>query len=189
MNQGQLKKEFKKRDVQRMRNLITGNSGDRTQVSIGYEKKIEDRKEGDVWEEGNRTWTIKNGIKRTVSKMDKIKKLSIMPIACPNCKKAMKLNNMNRQMYAVQGMCYDCVIENEHRIRVEGKWAEYRSQQLTANKNSSLKDFEDALESWFNEKDQFFTEAGEMENWTQGDKKKVYDQIKEKIVELKNLKL
>lgn len=189
MNQGQLKKEFKKKDVQRMRNLITGNSGDKTQVLSGYEKQVEDHKEGDVWEEGHRTWTIKNGIRQNVPKMTKLKKLFVMPLCCPNCNKPMKLNNQNRQMYAVQGVCYDCVIEKEHKIRTEGKWAEYRSEQLTANKNSSLKDFEQALESWFNEKDQFFTEAGDMENWSQGDKKKMYDQIKERLEELKNLKL
>ena len=34
-----LKKEFSKRDVQRARNLITGKSGDKTQIQTGYEKK------------------------------------------------------------------------------------------------------------------------------------------------------
>ena len=42
-----LKKEFKKSDVQRMRNLITGKSGDRTQILGGWESKKEDHKEGD----------------------------------------------------------------------------------------------------------------------------------------------
>ena len=37
-----LKKEFSKRDVQRMRNLITNKSGDRTQIQAGYEKQNED---------------------------------------------------------------------------------------------------------------------------------------------------
>ena len=37
-NESTLKKEFSKRDVQRMRNLITGKSGDRTQIQAGYEK-------------------------------------------------------------------------------------------------------------------------------------------------------
>jgi hypothetical protein len=189
MNQGQLKKEFSKRDVTRMRNLITGKHGDKTQVLSGYEKKIEDHKEGDVWEESGRTWTIKYGIKQNVTKTDKLKRLAIFPLACPKCLKAMKSTNVNKQMYAVQGMCYDCVIENEHKIRVQGKWAEYRSEQLTANKNESLKDFEQAVESWYKEKDQFFTEAGHTENWSEGDKTAAYEKIKEKIQELKNLKL
>jgi hypothetical protein len=189
MNQGQLKKEFKKKDVTRMRNLITGKSGEKTQTLTGYEKKIEDHKEGEVWEELGRNWTIKNGIKQNITKTSKLKSLSLFPIACPKCKKAMKSTNLNKQMYAVQGMCYDCVIENEHKIRVQGKWNEYRSEQLTANKNSGLKDFEAAVESWYNEKDQFFTEAGDTENWNQGDKKKAYEEIKERIEEMRNIKL
>lgn len=189
MNQGQLKKEFKKKDVTRMRNLITGKLGDKTQILSGYEKKTEDHKEGDIWEEFGRTWTIKYGIKQNITKTDKLKRLSIFPLACPKCSKAMKPTNVNRQMYAVQGMCYDCVIDHEHQIRVQGKWADYRSEQLTANKNSSLKDFEDAVESWYKEKDQFFTEAGQQENWSQGDKKKAYEEIKEKIQEMRNIKL
>jgi hypothetical protein len=189
MSQGQLKKEFSKKDVTRMRNLITGKSGDKTQVLSGYEKKIEDHKEGDVWEESGRTWTIRNGIKQNITKTDRLKKLSIFPLACPKCKKAMKPTSVNKQMYAIQGICYDCVIENEHQIRVQGKWGEYRSEQLTANKNESLKDFEQAVESWYKQKDQFFTEAGHAESWSEGDKKAAYEQIKEKIQELKNLKL
>ena len=33
-----LKKEFKKRDVERMRNLITGKHGKKTTLGIGYTK-------------------------------------------------------------------------------------------------------------------------------------------------------
>lgn len=190
MQESKLKKEFSKRDVTRMRNLITGKSGDRTQISTGYEKPSEDHKEGEVWtDRDGRTWTIKNGIKQNISKTNRLKKLAAFPLCCPKCEKPMKPTPVNRQMYAVQGMCYDCVIDSEHKLRIEGKWGEYRSQQLTENKNSSLRDFEQALESWYNQEDQFFTEAGEMENWSQGDKRKAYDQIKQRLEELKNLKL
>ena len=53
-----LKKEFKRKDVQRARNLIMGNSGASTNTQIGYNKKIKDHKEGDIWTEGKKTWTI-----------------------------------------------------------------------------------------------------------------------------------
>ena len=43
-----LNKQFTKRDVQRMRNLITGNTGDRVGNSVGYTKAEEDHKEGDI---------------------------------------------------------------------------------------------------------------------------------------------
>ena len=46
-----LKKEFKRKDVDRMRNLITGNVNDSSETQIGYTKKIVERKEGDIWKE------------------------------------------------------------------------------------------------------------------------------------------
>ena len=54
-----LKKEFKRKDVQRARNLIMGNSGASTNIQVGYNKKQTEYKEGDVWIENKKTWTIK----------------------------------------------------------------------------------------------------------------------------------
>jgi hypothetical protein len=190
MNESRLKKEFSKKDVQRMRNLITGNKGDRTQVLAGYEKINGDYKEGDVWQESDgRTWTIKNGIKQTVTKLERLKELAIMPLSCPCCKKPMKVNEVNKKMYSIHKMCLDCVTEMEKDLKIQGKYKNYIGQQMTANKNADLVDFEKALESWYEEKDQFFTEAGDMENWSSGDKKKAYEEIKVKIEELKNIEL
>ena len=78
-----LKKEFKRKDVERMRNLITGNAGSSSETQIGYKKKRIEYKEGDVWTENKKTWTIKDGIKQTVSKLDKIKKRSIRTFILP----------------------------------------------------------------------------------------------------------
>ena len=58
-----LKKQFQEKDVQRLRNLMTGKYGEKTIQSAGYRKAEVDRKEGDIWEEDGRKWTIKNGIK------------------------------------------------------------------------------------------------------------------------------
>ena len=62
-NDSVLKKEFKQRDVERMRNLVKGKYGDKTTMGTGYQKAKEFHKEGDIWEEDSRQWTIKNGIK------------------------------------------------------------------------------------------------------------------------------
>ena len=75
-----LKKEFQKRDVERMRNLIQGKYGSKTTTGIGYTKKQEHHEEGDVWEEDGREWTIKDGIKQNITKLDKAKKAHLMPI-------------------------------------------------------------------------------------------------------------
>ena len=58
-----LKKEFQEKDVQRLRNLMTGKHGERNMSGIGYTKLEEFHCEGDVWENDGRQWTIKNGVK------------------------------------------------------------------------------------------------------------------------------
>jgi uncharacterized protein (UPF0128 family) len=93
-----LKKEFKKSDVQRMRNIITGKTGDRTQILGGWENKIEEHKEGDAWEEDGKKWTIKNGIKQSITKLDKFKHLISLPLTCPSFKKPMKADELNKKM-------------------------------------------------------------------------------------------
>jgi hypothetical protein len=78
-----LKKEFTSKEVNRMRNLITGKVGDKTQTLGGYEKKTNVYSEGDIWEEGGKSWTIKRGIKQSITKLDKLKQLVVLPLCCP----------------------------------------------------------------------------------------------------------
>ena len=90
MQDSVLKKQFGEKDVQRARNLIQGKVGDRTGEGVGYSKKQEFYEEGDIWEVDGRKWTIKDGIKQNITKLDKAKKAHVMPIFCPNCKGVMK---------------------------------------------------------------------------------------------------
>jgi len=48
MKESVLKKQFNRNDVQRLRNLIQGKYGDKTKTVIGYSKKREIYKEGDI---------------------------------------------------------------------------------------------------------------------------------------------
>lgn len=183
--QSSLKKEFSKRDVQRMRNLITGKSGERTTVLSGWDKHTEDHKEGDVWEEAGRKWTIKNGIKQNVTKLDRIKNLAILPLNCPSCNGVMPVDDINKKMYSIHRMCLDCVVKMEAKIKLEGKWDEYAKNIMNSNKNASLEDFERALEAWMHEKDTFVSEDGEVESWQGGDKKKMFEEIRANLDKLK----
>ena len=54
-----LNKEFKRKDVERIRNLVKGKVGESAELQVGYTSKKEDHKEGDIWEEGGKKWTIK----------------------------------------------------------------------------------------------------------------------------------
>ena len=85
-----LKKDFKQKDVQRLRNLVQGKHGEKSTSGVGYEKKKDFHEEGDVWEENDRTWTIIDGIKQNLTKLDKAKDLVVLPLFCPCCTNIMK---------------------------------------------------------------------------------------------------
>lgn len=187
MSESNLKKEFSQRDVKRMRDLITGNIGDRTQVQVGYEKQSNDYQEGDIWESDGKKWTIKNGIKQTVTKYDTLKRLVTLPLTCPNCGRPMKDNRYNKEMWAIHKTCFDCVIEYETKLRQQGKFEEYQRNILNANKDALLDETLEAIDAWANVKDTFVNEAGDVENWGGGavDKEEVA-RLKEYVQELKN---
>jgi len=175
-----LKKEFKRKDVQRARNLLTGKTGASTGTQIGYNKKTEDYKEGDVWTEGRKTWTIKNGIKQTVSKLDVIKKEVFMPLSCPCCNKIMK-KRLDKPNYKIHKKCFDCVIEFEGRLKhVPGRYEKYIKELELKNKLTSLDELESYLLDAINTSNSsFVSEDGVVEKWNGGvDSKKWTKDIK-----------
>ena len=97
MSDNMLKREFKERDVQRMRNIIKKDYTAKTVTQVGYTKAQTEHKEGDVWEENGKKWTIKNGIKQTITRFDELKKIINLPLSCPSCGKAMKSNTLNKK--------------------------------------------------------------------------------------------
>jgi|TARA_Y100001963_G_scaffold159795_1_gene265304 hypothetical protein len=174
-----LKKEFKRKDVNRARNLIMGKSGDATGIQVGYKKKRIERKEGDIWTEREKTWTIKNGIKQTVSKLDKIKKEVFMPLCCPECNKVMK-NHLDKPNYRIHKKCLKCVIEFEHKLKIKGKYNDYLKELQVKNKLTTLEQVEASLLDAVNSSNTgYVSEDGVIERWIGGiDKEKLSKDIK-----------
>ena len=166
-NDSVLKKEFKERDVQRLRNIVSKNYSDRTITQVGYTKEQVEYKEGDVWEENGKNWTIKNGIKMTITKLDLVKKTLQMPLVCPKCKKAMNKGNLDKQMYAIHHTCSDCVFEHETKLKHDGKFEEYQQNILKQGVQYHIKEIEDALLdlAMNTSEESFVTEAGDIETW------------------------
>ena len=163
-----LNKEFKRKDVERMRNLIKGKSGESSELQVGYTAKKEDYKEGDVWEENGKQWTIKDGIKQTHTKLDKIKKEAILPLFCPNCKTLMKHRN-DAKMYKIHKTCFNCVVEMEHQLKIEGKYKEYERNMVAKNAEKYLDDLETYLLEAINQSNSsYVSERGEIERWKGG---------------------
>ena len=173
-----LKKEFKRTDVDRMRNLITGKAGASSETQVGYSKKRVDYKEGDVWVENKKTWTIKDGIKQTISKMDAIKKEIFMPLCCPKCSKVMK-KRLDKPNYKVHKMCFDCVIDYEHKLRIRGEYDDYIKQLKLKNNLTQIDEAENMFLELANQSnDGFISEHGEVERWKGGiDKEKISHEI------------
>jgi len=167
-----LKKEFRKKDVNRARNLLMGKTGASTGTQIGYNTKQTDHKEGDVWTEGRKTWTIKNGIKQTVSKLDKIKKEVFMPLCCPKCNNIMK-KRLDKPNYNIHKMCYDCVIDFEGKLQNKGLKEKYLKELELKNKLTIIDQTEAQLLSMINTSNsEYVSENGVVEKWVGGINKK-----------------
>jgi len=190
MEESKLQREFNKRDVQRMRNIITKDYNAKTTTQVGYTKQSLNHVEGDVWEENNKNWTIKNGLKQTVTRFDKIKKTIMLPLACPKCGEAMKSIPLNKKMWPIHSMCFECVIKMETKLKHDGQYEAYARDMVNRGARAYIKDLEDALLelALMDNNEDFVTEAGDIEKWAgKGlDKEKLAKEIQEHIQEIKD---
>ena len=181
-----LQKEFTKRDVQRIRNLVSGKQGDATQTQVGYTTKYIDRNEGDIWEEFGKKWTIKNGIKISVTKLDRAKLHAHAPLLCPACSKPMKTEH-DKKMFRIHQTCFDCVIKMETRLKIEGKYQEYEDKIIKSNANFMLDEFVNGFDDFLNSFDStgIVTEQGDIEDWHVKalDKQKIREQVMKDVEE------
>jgi hypothetical protein len=182
-----LKKEFKQRDVERMRNLVKGKYGDKTTVGIGYTKAKEFYNEGDVWDEDGRTWTIKNGIKQNITKLDKAKEGIVLPIFCPSCSHTMK-PHLDKRWFVMYGHCFNCQVDFEHKLRKEGKLQDFEDQVVNDHLEGTIQDFEVWFDELINEKQSFITEAGDVEKWDGSGKTQLLKYKEEALEYLKKQK-
>jgi hypothetical protein len=159
-----LKKEFDERAVNRARNLITKNFNNRTMVGSGYEKVKQKHTEGETWLEDGRTWTIKNGVRQNVTKLDGAKKLAQTPLICPKCSGSMN-HHLAKKMYKIHGFCFDCTIDMEAGLRRAGLYQEYEKQMMQGN----MQGWAEGLQQWMieqlGESISFVTEDGTVEDW------------------------
>ena len=188
MSDNVLKKQFNKKDVERLRNLVKGKGSERTSQGIGYTKKQEFHKEGDIWEENGRKWTIKDGIKQNITKLDKFKK-SAVPLFCPSCGTIMN-KQLDPHYFKAYGACLNCIKEKETKLKTEGKWKEHTKKVHNKEIDKLIEEYTQFIESKMSESnDGFVTESGEVERWKGGaNKERVEKALQEGIEYLKNLK-
>lgn len=164
MSESLLKKEFKKRDVERIRNLVKKDYTSRTSIGIGYSKVEEVHKEGDIWEENGKKWTIKNGIKQNITKLDAAKKAVRTPLTCPKCGGPMNLP-LHEKMYKIHGFCFDCTLMYEAELRKAGLFKQYEKRMMQGNIKAFLQDLDDWVLDFINTSESYVTEQGDIEEW------------------------
>ena len=188
MAENVLKKEFKEKDVQRLRNLIQGKYGEKNTISTGYTKQHEHHEEGDVWEEDDRTWTIKNGIKQNITKLDKAKESIHLPLFCPCCNGMMK-HRYDKQFYIQYKRCFNCQIEFETDLKKKGLWVEYEKFITNSDLDGLINEFNIWIDEEMETKNEsYITEAGDMERWSGNAKQKLLESKEETIKYLESLK-
>ena len=164
MSDNALKKEFKPSDVQRIRNLVNKDYTSKTKDQSGYTRKSSRHKEGDIWEENGKQWTIKNGIKQNVTKLDKAKKAVQVPLACPKCGGSMSYY-LSKKIYKVNKMCFNCFIDYEAELKKNGLYEDYLMHARKGNIEFFISQLEQELKDMINSEDSFVTEQGDIETW------------------------
>jgi hypothetical protein len=188
MKDSVLKKDFKQKDVQRLRNLVQGKHDEKTTVSVGYERKKDFHVEDDIWEEDGRTWTIQNGIKQNITKLDKAKQEVTLPLFCPCCSNLMK-NRHDKLFYIQYKRCFNCQIDFETEIRKHGLWEEYEKNIINSDIDNLIIDYNIWIDEVINNQNaSFITEAGDIESWVGSSKKKLLESKEETIKYLQSLK-
>lgn len=166
-----LKKEFKSKDVERVRNLVNKDFSAKTVSGVGYEKTQQFHQEGDIWQENGRTWTIKNGIKQNITKLDAAKKAMQIPLTCPKCGGSMK-HHLAQKMYKIHGFCFDpCTVEYEAELRKAGLYEQYEKRMMQGGLKAFLNDMEQFYLDQINAVDTFVTEQGDVEDWSNNNQK------------------
>lgn len=168
MSDSVLKKQFQKRDVERLRNLVAGKHGNRTTVGIGYKGEIiEEYKEGDIWEQNGKTWTIKDGLKENVTKLDKFKKAAI-PLFCPKCKQIMD-KQLDSYYFKSYNECLNCRTVTETQMKIAGTWNSHINNVFNLEIDQQIEEYKSYFENiLLNGKEGYVSENGEVQQWIGG---------------------
>lgn len=163
----------KLRNVDAVRKMLDGNHRTQTKTSVslnGKEAPIK-RAVGERWtDENGKEWEQRDGYKISVTKALDLLAQHRMPEYCPNCNKAMAKKHLDEKMWNIHKMCFDCVIDMEHQLRLEGKYDDYEKQKVKENALAWLRDAEKDVEDLVNayKYASFVNQDGSVENWAGG---------------------
>ena len=74
-----------------------------------------------------------------------------MPLFCKECKKTMK-KKLDDKFWRLFGHCWECQIQFEHELRLEGKYDEWANNRAKNNQRAWVDDMIVGIEEWRNER-------------------------------------
>ena len=113
-----------------LRDILDGKEHTKEYVQVGYEGKKENL-----------------GGKTRESELSKTMQSVRMPWFCPKCNKAMK-KKLDDKFWRTQGHCFDCQIEIENKMRIEGVFEDYAKTKMLENQKAYLKDLEQSIDDF-----------------------------------------
>ena len=175
--------------IEDVKNLLSGKHESQNKLQFGYapdEEPTVTRKVGDKWKDGDgNEWEQKEGYKVKLGK-EWQQELHQYLNTFPNCRKDVCTCTMpkrlDEKMKTIHGMCFDCVIDMEHKIKLSGKWEEYEKEKIKKNAMAWLAEAERDKNLIAEElsKVEFANSFGDSEKWSSGVTK---EQILQKIEE------
>jgi len=188
MSDNTLKKEFKHSDVQRIRNIVKKDFTSKTKSQTGYRRSHNSYEEGDIWEESGKKWTIKDGIKQNVTKLDYAKSLVKVPYSCPKCSEPIN-SELSKKVYKINKMCLNCFVAFEAELKRNGLYDNY----VKEIKKGNIIKFANELEKWAEEtlafENTYVTEQGDIETWKNNNstvKQKISQEIQEYLTYIRS---
>ena len=157
-----------------LKDLLAGKEHKKSYVQVGYEGKPK----------------LKGDVK---SELTDIMATARMPWFCPSCKKTMK-KRLDNKFWRIQGVCFDCVLEKENKLRIDGKYESYEKRKVLQNRLSWVNDMIQGIQEWKKQGDVTFLNQNrpdgysvDEETWSQNP-----DQVKalsdEAMVEMNKIK-
>lgn len=202
----------KLQNIKAINQMLRGEHRTQTRKTIGFSdsettaERNKKREIGEIWEEkdahGNIIyWEQKNGYKTKSSVHPDVKKeldkVNAYLSSFPNCQKevctCMNPTSLDKKFRRLMGMCEDCLVSMETKLKIQGKFNQYALDKMKSNAQSFFeqadKEVEIIKESL---KNVSFVNSveGDVEKWTTDNQEALigridedYNKFKEKTLE------
>jgi len=161
---------MKKSNLQKIRDILNNEN---SFVRVGYTPIPEIKhKDNDVWVDKDGIEWIQKGPSKISKKLYETREATRQ--ICTACKKDIywSSNYNDQKFFNKTGKCYDCIIESEHNMRIDGTFETYEKIKVIRNQKSFLSELKQKIEesiNWLRNKSnkiEYLNEDGSRECWT-----------------------